>query len=178
MSVSPSSIRLRRATVADAAPLSSLAARLFTDTFGPANSAEDMRLYVGEAFTPQKQTGELMEPRRTVFIAENADSIAVGYASALRASRIDSVDAENPAEVERIYVDRALHGQRVGDLLMDACLAEARSWKSDVLWLAVWEENPRAIAFYEKRGFQRAGAKSFRLGTDLQRDIVMALSLA
>jgi hypothetical protein len=45
---------------------------------------------------------------------------------------------------------------------------------SDVAWLGVWERNPRAMAFYRKLGFVEAGSQVFQLGTDPQRDVVMA----
>ena len=48
----------------------------------------------------------------------------------------------------------------------------------DLIWLGVWEQNPRAIAFYTKWGFVEVGAQTFRLGSDLQRDLVMARELA
>jgi ribosomal protein S18 acetylase RimI-like enzyme len=41
----------------------------------------------------------------------------------------------------------------------------------------VWEKNPRAIAFYEKKGFRKVGRQTFLLGKDVQHDLVMALSL-
>jgi ribosomal protein S18 acetylase RimI-like enzyme len=46
-----------------------------------------------------------------------------------------------------------------------------------VIWLAVWENNPRAMRFYEKNGFRVAGKTLFRLGGDIQHDFVMARNL-
>jgi ribosomal protein S18 acetylase RimI-like enzyme len=43
-----------------------------------------------------------------------------------------------------------------------------------VVWLGVWERNPKAIAFYKKFGFREVGAHVFPLGSDPQRDVVMA----
>ena len=43
----------------------------------------------------------------------------------------------------------------------------------DIVWLAVWERNHRAIAFYRKWGFVEVGNQSFLLGDDLQNDLVM-----
>jgi ribosomal protein S18 acetylase RimI-like enzyme len=57
--------------------------------------------------------------------------------------------------------------------LMRSCLAEARREGGDLIWLAVWKENPRAIAFYRKWGFDTAGEKIFQLGSDPQTDLVM-----
>ena len=58
-----------------------------------------------------------------------------------------------------------------------ACLAMAARDDYPVVWLDVWEKNPRAIAFYEKWGFKIVGEQSFQLGADLQHDWLMSRSL-
>jgi ribosomal protein S18 acetylase RimI-like enzyme len=95
-----------------------------------------------------------------------------------RGTRADGVVADAPAEIQRIYVDGTWQGQGVAQTLVDACLEQARAWHCDTLWLGVWEKNARAIAFYEKIGLRVVGALAFMLGRDLQRDLVMARSLA
>ena len=45
------------------------------------------------------------------------------------------------------------------------------------MWLGVWEENPRAIRFYQKQGFVEFGEHIFQLGDDAQRDVLMKKSL-
>ena len=56
---------------------------------------------------------------------------------------------------------------------MQAALQEARGGGYDVIWLGVWQENPRAVAFYERWGFQKVGTHVFRLGDDPQTDWIM-----
>ena len=60
---------------------------------------------------------------------------------------------------------------------MEACIAQARSWDADVLWLGVWEHNQRAISFYGQCGFRVVDSHTFLLGTDPQRDIIMSRQL-
>ena len=60
---------------------------------------------------------------------------------------------------------------------MDAVRASARASGARVLWLGVWEHNPRAIAFYRKCGYIAVGSKTFDVGGDLQTDRVMRLPL-
>jgi len=48
---------------------------------------------------------------------------------------------------------------------------------ADYVWLGVWEENPRAIAFYKKNGFVEFDKHIFKLGNDEQTDIMMKLQL-
>ena len=169
---------LRQATEHDATALSELAARLFQQTFGAHNTADDMRDYLASAFTPARQRTELADSRRVVFLVELSDGSLGAYASLARGKMHDDIDAKQPAEIERIYVDQSLHGKRVGELLMNACVRQAVEWGSDVLWLAVWERNPRAIAFYEKSGFRKVGLQTFQLGSDAQHDFVMARFLS
>lgn len=169
---------LRRATVDDAVAISAFAARLFEQTFGPSNTAANMQDYLAHAFTPEKQGAELADPNRAAWIAEDETGTLTGYVFMLVASGTDSVKAVKPAEVERIYADRSAHGTGLGKQLMETCVEHAKQNGCDVLWLAVWEENPRAIAFYERQGFTRVGAKTFQLGDDLQRDYVMSRPLA
>jgi diamine N-acetyltransferase len=55
-----------------------------------------------------------------------------------------------------------------------------RSLEQDRLatvWLRVCHENPRAIAFYEKRGFHIVGTHEVLVGTDRQKDFLMRRDL-
>jgi ribosomal protein S18 acetylase RimI-like enzyme len=88
------------------------------------------------------------------------------------------VVAAAPGEVQRLYVAREFHGMGIARSLMLACLDEMNVVRSDVAWLGVWEHNPRAIAFYRKFGFAEVGEHIFPLGSDPQRDIVMARPVA
>jgi GNAT superfamily N-acetyltransferase len=170
-------ITVRRASVEDALLLSRLGARLFEQTFGAANDPANLRDYLASAFSLEAQRESLENDAHVTFIAEDAGHAAVGYAVIRRGSRTDGVTGAKPVEVQRIYSDHAWHGRGLGALLMNACIEQARVWHGDDLWLAVWEQNPRAIAFYEKTGFRIVGRKTFQLGNDLQQDFVMVLSL-
>src|SRR4051812_1795729 len=109
---------IRIATPDDAALLSHLGAELFEQTFGTANSAENMAAYLARTFRPEVQSGELGDAEGRVWIAEDGGGKAIGYAMLWRDSRTDSVTAAQPAEIQRIYADRSVHGRGVGDALM------------------------------------------------------------
>ena len=55
-------------------------------------------------------------------------------------------------EIERIYVLKDYHGLKVGQLLYQYALDFATELNIKRIWLGVWEENKRAIRFYEKNG--------------------------
>jgi diamine N-acetyltransferase len=80
-------------------------------------------------------------------------------------------------EIERIYVQNAYQGLKIGKALFDKAVSVAKERKASYLWLGVWEENHKAIAFYEKNGFLAFDKHIFMLGNDPQTDIMMKLML-
>jgi ribosomal protein S18 acetylase RimI-like enzyme len=170
-------VSLRQAVPDDARLLAQLGARLFEQTYAFANDPNDVRDYIGHAYSIEVVNSELASSDRTTWIAEDAGHAAVGYAAIRRGSTDDGVVGARPAELERIYVDETWHGRGAGHRLMAACNEQARAWHCDVLWLGVWAKNDRAIAFYERAGFRVVGAKTFTLGRTVEQDLVMARSL-
>ncbi|MEP6931970.1 MAG: GNAT family N-acetyltransferase, partial [Flavobacterium sp.] len=80
-------------------------------------------------------------------------------------------------EIERIYVPKEYHGQKVGQVLYEKAILVAKQKDVDYVWLGVWEENHRALSFYKKNGFVEFDKHIFRLGNDEQTDIMMKLKL-
>ena len=169
-------IQLRIAGQKDAQMLAILGARTFSETFAGDNKPEDMAEYLRGAFSEQKQSEELSDPD-SVFIVAESEGKPVGYARLLGRSTATCITGDRPIELVRIYVIQELKGRKVGSLLMQKCLDEARGRGYDTIWLGVWEHNPNAIVFYQKWGFSKAGTHAFLLGKDLQEDWIMQLSL-
>ncbi|MCU0619668.1 MAG: GNAT family N-acetyltransferase [Gemmatimonadaceae bacterium] len=175
-------ITVRPATVADAAPLSRLAATTFRETFEAHNTPADMARYLAEAFTPARQASEIADPAAVVLLAEAVDvvggaSTLVGYAHLLAGEVPVAVRGPAPVELKRLYVARDWHGRGVASALMEATIGAARSRGGRTLWLGVWEHNPRAVAFYAKHAFVRVGEHAFVLGDDVQTDWLLARPL-
>jgi ribosomal protein S18 acetylase RimI-like enzyme len=164
---------IRRAYRRDAKELSALAEATFRDTFASTNTAEDVDLHCRTRYSESIQADEIASPDRVTLLCE-LEARLVGFAQLRWGEAPDCVVAKAPAEINRLYVIREFHGQGVARDLMSACIDEATSHRSDVVWLGVWERNPRAMAFYRKFGFREVGEQVFRLGNDPQRDIVMA----
>ena len=169
-------VLLRRATVTDDDLLADLSGRLFEQSFGPDNDPDDVRQHVENALMIDSRQA-VSDAERRVWIAEDESGTPIGYTVVRRGSTADGVWADETAEVQRFYVDRAWHGRGVAQALMRLCVDQALNWNADELWLGVWEKNPRAIAFYEKSGFRIVGRQTFVLGRDVQQDFVMSRPL-
>ena len=167
---------VRRGTLADAALLSELGARTFSETFATDNTPEDLAAYIATSFNVAQQTAELQDPASTFLIAE-VDGSPAGYARLHAGKPEKGVESANPVELVRLYVSRDWLGRGIGEQLMRACVDEARKAGHETIWLGVWERNGRAQAFYRKWDFRPIGEHTFRLGADLQRDILMERTL-
>jgi ribosomal protein S18 acetylase RimI-like enzyme len=170
-------IPIRPATTADAAALAAFGERTFREAFGADNRPEDVEAYVSATYSAERQGAEIDDPARVTLVAE-LDGVLAAYAQ-LRAGEAapGCVTGPAPMELLRFYVDRPWHGQGVAHAMMDAVVAAAGARGARTLWLGVWERNPRAIAFYGKRGFRDMGCQPFKLGGDDQTDRVMARPL-
>ncbi|HYC88261.1 MAG TPA: GNAT family N-acetyltransferase [Thermoanaerobaculia bacterium] len=158
---------VRRATASDAAALAELGARTFIDTFAAQNRPEDIEAYVAKSYGVAQQLREIGD---TLVVEENGALVA--FAQLHR-----SASPFGDIELGRFYVDRTHHGRGIAQALMDAVLAAARTLGGRKLWLGVWEHNPRAISFYAKCGFADEGSQPFTVGSDVQTDRIMTLTL-
>ena len=172
---------LRTATPDDAAALAALAEHTFRDTFAAMNTAEDMDRHCRQSYGASIQAAEIADPARVTLVCETLISKTAGelvaYAQLRWGKAPACVKGQAPGEIQRLYVASAWHGKGLAQQLMQACLDEMAKRGCDLVWLGVWEKNPRAIAFYQKFGFAEVGDHSFALGGDNQRDIIMARPL-
>jgi ribosomal protein S18 acetylase RimI-like enzyme len=83
--------------------------------------------------------------------------------------------AEDSLEIERIYVLKEYQGKGIGNELLNLAKHIANQKNAPYIWLGVWEENKKAIAFYEKNGFITFDQHVFMVGEDRQIDLMMKL---
>jgi GNAT superfamily N-acetyltransferase len=164
---------IRRAGPTDAVALAEFAARIFDETFGPDNRPEDMVAHLADRFGVRQQTEEILDPAIVTLLMEDGGRLIAFTQVTTLHTPPPCVTGEAPVEIGRFYVDRSWHGKGLAQRLMAAAKDAARELGGRTVWLAVWERNPRAIAFYEKQGFRDVGSQPFRLGSDLQTDRVM-----
>lgn len=176
MPAAPDEITFRRATPEDAPALADFARRTFLETFAAQNRPEDVEAYIGRVYGDAQQAAEIANPQITTLIGEVEGRMAA-YVQLRLGAPAACVDGPAPIEIMRFYVDQPWHGSGVAKRMMETALTTARELGARTAWLAVWEHNPRAMAFYTKRGFRVVGEQGFQLGSDLQNDFVMALRL-
>ena len=165
-------ITINSATLQDINILQEIGRTTFLETFAAVNSEQDMKAYLEQSFSIEKLTAELENKDSQIYFVWFADQV-IGYLKInLRQAQTEKLD-HDALEIERIYVLKEVHGQKVGQLLFQHAIEIAYQMKATYVWLGVWEENHRALAFYQKNGFVTFDKHIFKLGSDEQTDLMM-----
>ena len=160
----------------DAEALSAFAATIFPLGGPPGADPLDLAHYIATELTAECFRTLIENPNAILFVAEMADQIC-GCVLALRSSPHPQIEGVAPAELQKLYVALAHHGRGVANELMRQALASLGRDRLAVVWLSVYSENPRAIAFYKKWGFHIVGTHEVLVGTDRQKDFLMRRDL-
>jgi len=169
-------IEIRKVMFQDIGLLQKIGRKTFFETFAESNTEENMSKYLEEGFSIEKLTEELNDDYSEFYFVVLAEKV-IGYLKLNFGSSQTELQDSSSLEIERIYVLQEYHGKKVGQLLYDKAIEIAYNGEVAYVWLGVWEENPRAIRFYEKNGFVAFDKHIFKLGDDEQTDIMMKKKL-
>ena len=169
------SVTCRDAVLADGRALADVGRRCFTETFGPHFPPDDMALHLERMFGPDGLPAEMRDPKLRVRMAEDNGVIAA-YLK-LAPMSLPVPHEAGALEIKQLYVLQPWQGAGVAAALMEWAVSTARADGAPAIYLSVWEHGARAIAFYQRRGFEQVGVAPFQLGTRVYQDPVMRLGL-
>ena len=167
-----SSVSIRPVSPADLKILVDLSRKVFFDSFNHLNTPDNMKEYMDRAFNPEQLLSELRNPMSEFYFVTVDDTIA-GYLKLNKDTAQSDIRDETSLEIERIYVDQAFQGKGLGAILMTKAVERAKDLNLQYIWLGVWEKNTDAKRFYERHGFVEFGNHEFKMGDDVQTDILM-----
>lgn len=178
------SLSIRRVAAAEAARLGAFAARTFREAYGPTHPEPTLSAYVAECFAADAVGRRLVDPARTVLVAEDEAGEWLGYAE-LRVGVPDDarVTPDRPLpsaralEIARFYVASSHHGRGIAQALMRGCEALASEAGADFVWLQAWQEAAQALRFYAKEGFAVYGTAVFQFGDRVDHDFLLVKRL-
>ncbi|WP_413628078.1 GNAT family N-acetyltransferase [Fructilactobacillus vespulae] len=165
-------IEVTRVTTDDVLDLQSISGQTFTATFGESIGKQPVAKYVAEAYSPEQLTKEI-ENQNSYFYFAKVNGQVAGYI------KINVDDAQTEAkgrdylEVQRIYLLSQFKRMGIGTRLLYIAEDKARKLGKSKIWLGVWEENDKARAFYEAKGFVRNGEHIFQTGNTQQVDLLL-----
>jgi diamine N-acetyltransferase len=170
-------LHIRTAVPFDAELLANLASETFWETYNGAIDHGDIWSFIRVHFTPEKIREEIKINSGVYLIAENADKQPLGYAKLSTDFLPDKLKGKKALEINKIYVATRSKGQGIGKRLMQHIADYAQQHVFNCLWLAVWEHNKSAIAFYSKMGYQKIADVPFEMGSETHNDFLVVKNL-
>lgn len=173
-------VRIRPATLADAAVLAELGRRTFLETFvegfAIAYPAHDLDPFLERKFSQAAAAAEIADPALGVWLAEAAadetHGEALGYAVAGPAGLPHPDLRTQDGELYRLYLAKPAQGRGLAPRLMETALSWLDPDGGRRLWLGVWSANLRAQRFYARYGFQKAGEYDYRVGASIDHEFI------
>ena len=153
-----------------------ISTQTFSETFTVHNTEEDMNNYIESSFNLANLKSQLDNNNSKFYFALDGENV-VGYLKVNWGVAQTELQDPTSIEVERIYVLKSHHGKNVGVALYEKALSVAKAFNFEFIWLGVWEKNERAIQFYKKNGLVEFDKHLFKLGNDVQTDILMKCNL-
>ncbi len=153
---------IRKATPQDAAALATLSVASFLPAHGHSAPKKEIDSYVTSHFTVARFEEELSHPNYTYYLFFSSGTLA-GYSKVIFNTPHPNVTEPAITKMERLYMLEAYYGKGFGQQLFDFNIQLAKKAGQKGIWLAVWTENHRAIAFYTKMGFTRVGSYDFKI---------------
>ena len=163
---------VRVGTREDASLLAELGARTFRQS-SPNTAYEDVASYVGKNFTRENLMMCLRVKNTMALILEKYGQ-AIGYALLSPGTPPDQLlRAPHSIQIKWFYILEEWTGHKLGDVLMARCLEHVKYSGFEAIWLTIWRNNERAIRFYKRWGFRKAGVYDFVVGRDIQEDFLL-----
>lgn len=167
---------IKKCTLEDLRLLQDLSIETFYETFKNQNSPENMRDYLGRAFSLVQLEKELSDSSSEFYFIYANGEIA-GYLKINTNEAQTELMDNHSLEIERIYIKGNFQQRGLGSYLINKAIEIAIKRNKKKIWLGVWEKNESAIAFYKKIDFVQTGAHSFYMGDEEQTDFIMTKTL-
>lgn len=166
------SLAIRRAGPADAAVLSRLAARTFTETFGHLYPPDDLQAFLDEAYAVERQATILAHADYAVWLLEDA-GVAVGHVAAGPCGLPHADVQAGDGEIKRLYVLASHQNGGWGGRLFDTAVRWMLREGPRTLWVGVWSGNAGAQRFYGRHGFEHVGDYIFPVGRVRDHEFIL-----
>tara|TARA_R110002051_G_scaffold73135_4_gene132735 strand:+ start:6161 stop:6685 length:525 start_codon:yes stop_codon:yes gene_type:complete len=167
----------KRCSLSELDQLREISEQTFITAFAKDNDPTDFKNYIEKAFAFNKIKAELLNPDSDFYFVYRND-VLVGYFKLNVFSAQSDVKRDDSIELERIYVLKEYQSLGLGKNFLHHIKVIAQERKKKMLWLGVWEENTRAIQFYQQHGFQKFDTHPYYIGTDEQTDWLMGFNLS
>jgi len=163
----------QKCSLEDWKQLQQISIETFTNTYQDKNDPIHFIKHIEYAFNEIQLKKELANPNCDFYFLLKKENELLGYLKFNEFTAQSEPMPDDHFEIERIYLKKPFQAKGLGNKMIEFAKEKAIQKKKKTIWLGVWEENPKAIGFYQKMGFEKTGTHIFKVGDDEQIDFVM-----
>ena len=153
---------ITKAKLNDANELANVAKAAFLPAHGHSSPKKDIDNYIDSNFNETTFLKEFSNPKNHYYLIHYNNKLA-GYSKiTFNTINVNMVDT-NVTKMERLYLLKEFYGLDLGVKLFEFNIELAKKNNQNGIWVNVWVENKRAIAFYKKMGFKIVGRYDFKV---------------
>jgi len=165
-------LTFEKCTIDDLDILVNMSRDTFVHAFEKDNNPEDFWNYINDAFNENTIVEQLLNVNSEFYFVY-LKNVLVGYFKLNKNEAQTEQFAKQTIELERIYVLKDFQNQGIGKLMLLKVIDFAKTFKAKFIWLGVWQENKKAVKFYETYGFKKFSTHPYYIGKDKQTDWLM-----
>jgi GNAT superfamily N-acetyltransferase len=166
----------RKAEGTDALKLSVLYKQVYIQTYGTEGVSDEFANFITRQFAPERLEDIIVEHPDNIIVAVYKNNL-LGVAEIELAKKCPVNNIVAP-ELNKLYILERFCGIGIGHKLLDETEKTVLSRGAKEMWLWVLESNERAIAFYDRQGYQHIGNASFRMEVNKYENKVMLKQFA
>jgi diamine N-acetyltransferase len=151
-----------KAKVKDFELLADIGKISYIESHGSSAAMADINSYVNEKYNHDQFKAELGDLNNIYHIIYY-DNQPAGYAKIIFNIPHANMQIKNVTLLERFYLLKAFYNLKLGYELLKFNIELSKKNKQEGMWLFVWKENQRAVAFYKKNGFVIIGSYDFKI---------------
>ncbi|MGY4397978.1 GNAT superfamily N-acetyltransferase [Sphingomonas sp. UYAg733] len=170
-------LEYRTPTPNDGAALSAMARDSFATTFATKIAPAEMGAYLDLAYGPAGHMQRDLADPAILWRAAFLGVTPVGYIKIMPMSLPYDAALPGALEVRQLYVNEDAKGAGIAAALMAWAIDTARARDVGELYLAVFDDNKRAVRFYSRHGFAKVGRFDFVTGGQVYDDGIWRLAL-
>lgn len=169
-------LKIVSVTEKDLNALSDICIQTFSETYRHLNTEANFKKYIQTNFSKAQLLKELKDKNSFIYFIKEQNK-NIGYLKLnINEAQCENL-GNNAIEIERIYTLKEHFGKGAGKMMIDFTIEKGKELNKEFVWLGVWENNTRALTFYEKHGFIKFDTHIFTLGNDEQKDYLYKLDL-
>jgi GNAT superfamily N-acetyltransferase len=169
-------IAYRSAIESDFPQLAAFGRELFIETWASLYCEEDLNEFLDRVHTPKSVAEDVAEG--CCYWLAQCSTAWIAYCKAGPVHVPVDVHNRSAVELRQMYVRREYHGTGVADRLMQIFLDWSAEHRIQDAYISCWSQNHRALAFYRRHGFFPVGQYLFRVGDQLDDELILKRPLS